>query len=113
MMMNKTLIKDVKNDVILESLQALLDRVADELTRISGTIEDTQSSITRLTWRHASQDPHYLEAMQKSDLTSQEIAGLANFLRKITEELPNQIKVNAAQARRSFTLSDLAKRMIV
>jgi len=111
--MNKQVIKDAKNDVITEPLRALLVRVAEELIRIARNIEDTQFLITQLTWRHASQDINYLEAMQKSDLISQEIAGLAKFLQKITEELPNQFQVNATQAHCSLTLSDLAKRLII
>ena len=109
--MSKPTLKSNGHDRMTESVHLLLGRVVEELVNIAGTVEETQSTITRLTWRQASQNSEYSEAMQKADLISQELSGLASFIEKLAEALPEHLRVDATQARGSIRLSDLARRL--
>lgn len=94
-----------------EPLRELLNKVSGELLEISSKIEDVQSLLTVLTWKHASHDPNYISSMQRADLISQELAGLSNFMRGLLQGVPTDWRVDAAEARTKVTLSDLARRL--
>jgi hypothetical protein len=94
-----------------EPIADVLARVRDELDMIAGSIDNMQSVIGELTWDLASQDPHYMKAMQSVDHSAQIVAGLGEFLVALAQEAPNDWRLDPSAASKIVRLADLASRL--
>jgi hypothetical protein len=94
-----------------EPIADVLGRVRRELDLIAGSIDNMQAVVGELTWDLASQDPHYMRAMQSVDHSAQVVAGLGEFLVALAEAAPSEWKLDPAAASKIVRLADLAARL--
>lgn len=90
-----------------EPLAAVILRVEQELTAMSRLVDHNQSLIARLTWDAGAADAAYVKAMQESDLISQKLAGIADFLRSIAGTVPADFHVETHRATGALRLDEL------
>ncbi|WP_202333365.1 hypothetical protein [Mesorhizobium sp. L-8-3] len=90
-----------------EPLAAVMLRVEQELAAMAQLVDHNQSLIARLTWAAGAADTAYVKAMQESDLVSQKLAGIADFLRMIAEAVPADFHVETRRATGKLRLDEL------
>ncbi len=90
-----------------EPLAAVMLRVEQELAAMARLVDHNQSLIARLTWDAGAADAGYVRAMQESDLVSQKLAGIADFLRMIADAVPADFHVETRRATSGLRLDEL------
>lgn len=94
-----------------EPLSAVMLRVEQELTAMARLVDHNQSLIARLTWDAGASDAGYVRAMQESDLVSQKLAGIADFLRMIADAVPADFHVETRRATAKLRLDELVSKI--
>lgn len=87
----------------------VLARLRSELEDIAGRIDRNQAAIARTTWAAGAADADYVRAMQDADLSAQRIAGVAGFLRALSEAAHPHWRVDTAAATDTLTLAEMIR----
>lgn len=87
----------------------VLARIRSELEDIAGRIDRNQAAIARTTWAAGAADADYVKAMQDADLSAQRIAGVAGFLRALSEAAHPHWRVDTAAATGTLTLTEMIR----
>ncbi len=87
----------------------VLARLRSELEDIAGRIDRNQAAIARTTWAAGAADADYVRAMQDADLSAQRIAGVAGFLRALSEAAHPHWRVDTAAATDTLTLTEMIR----
>lgn len=87
----------------------VLARLRSELEDIAGRIDRNQAAIARTTWAAGAADADYVRAMQDADLSAQRIAGVAGFLRALSEAAHPHWRVDTTAATDTLTLTEMIR----
>lgn len=87
----------------------VLARIRAELEEIAGRIDRNQAAIARTTWAASAADADYVKAMQDADLSAQRIAGVAGFLRALSEAAHPHWRIDTAAATGTLTLTEMIR----
>jgi len=92
-----------------ERFTDVLARIRRELEDIAGRIDRNQAAIARTTWGAGATDADYVRAMQDADLSAQRIAGVAGFLRALSEAAHPHWRVDTSGATGTLTLAEMIR----
>ena len=92
-----------------ERFTDVLARIRRELEDIAGRIDRNQAAIARTTWGAGATDADYVRAMQDADLSAQRIAGVAGFLRALSEAAHPHWRIDTAGATGTLTLAGMIR----
>lgn len=92
-----------------ELVTDVLARVHAELEEIAQRIDHNQAMIAKSTWETGSVDSDYVKAMQDADRSAQRIAGVACFLRAISNAARPDWRIDTAIATDTLTLTELIR----
>ena len=87
----------------------VLARIRSELEDIAGRIDRNQAAIARSTWAAGAADADYLNAMQDADLSAQRIAGVAGFVRALSQAAHPHWRIDTAAATGTLTLAQMIR----
>ena len=106
--MTKTILEDPASRY--EPVAATLGRVGAELAAVAGMIHSLEDVVGLAISTANTTRELQIEELQQLDRTRQKIEGAAEFLNALTEALPAEWLVDATNAARSVSMSDLARR---
>ena len=92
-----------------ERFTDVLARLRRELEDIAGRIDRNQAAIARTTWGAGATDADYVRAMQDADLSAQRIAGVAGFLRALSEAAHPHWRIDTSGATGTLTLTEMIR----
>jgi hypothetical protein len=95
----------------LEPMPATLIRTSQELLKFVELIVDLEDAVGEAVAGVTSTGGDQIQELQKLDHVRQLIAGAADFLYALTENMPHDWRVDARKAARSVRLADLAQRL--
>ena len=97
------------NAAEMEPFVDVLARIRSELEDIAGRIDRNQAAIARTTWATGAADADYVRAMQDADLSAQRIAGVAGFLRALSEAAQPHWRIDTSTATGTLTLAQMVR----
>ncbi|VTZ27653.1 conserved hypothetical protein [Methylocella tundrae] len=89
----------------------VLDRVAYELSQLSGSLSHVETLVGPLILKAARRDAQLVRQIQDLDHIRQKMQALADFLAALALGAPDQCRVDAIAAARLINLADLAARL--
>jgi hypothetical protein len=92
----------------LSPIGATLQRVTEELHRVTHRLEKVDDAVGRLVFESASPARSYFHDLQDLDRARQEIAGIASFLERLAREMPEEWLADSKSASLLIDLQELA-----
>ncbi len=95
----------------LEPMASTLERTSDELRDVARLIGAVEDVVGKTIERASGRDDFNVRELQLLDHIRQKIAGAAEFLSALTDNMPHDWMIDARSAASALTLSELAARL--
>jgi hypothetical protein len=93
---------------VMDDLASALERAAEALRLTAARLTRVETAIGEVMMRSGKPSVSHFADLQELDLSTQEIAGLAEFIEQLAQRAPGEAMVDVAAAARPILLHDLA-----